>query len=253
MIRLASLGSGSRGNATVIEAGDTCLLVDCGLSLRRVRAGLERLGRTLGDITALLVTHEHSDHIGGVERLARRLGLPVWMSAGTGAHFGRNLPFPWYRFSSHEPFACGGVTIRPFPVPHDAREPTQFVIDDGRYRLGLLTDAGSITRHMVEMLSPCDALLLECNHDRDLLLRGDYPPPLKRRVGGDWGHLSNQQAAGLLGQLDCGRLQFVAAAHLSEQNNDPDLAVAALHGALGDIDRIHVADQETGLHWLCVE
>lgn len=253
MIRLASLGSGSRGNATVVEAGDALLLVDCGLSLSRVRGGLARLGRSLEDLTALLVTHEHSDHIGGVERLARACDLPVWMSTGTGAQFAATPSFQWCPFSSHEPFACDGVTIRPFPVPHDAREPTQFVIDDGRHRLGLLTDAGSVTPHMVEMLAGCDALLLECNHDPDLLLQGDYPAPLKRRVGGDWGHLSNQQAADLLGRLDGERLQFIVAAHLSEQNNDPDLAVAALHEVLGDIDRIHVADQEAGLDWLVLD
>ncbi|GAB4345042.1 MAG: MBL fold metallo-hydrolase [Gammaproteobacteria bacterium] len=253
MIRLASLGSGSRGNATLVEAGNALLLVDCGLSLSRVRNGLERLGHTLEELTALLVTHEHSDHIGGVERLAREVGLPVWMSGGTAAQFGRDVPFRWYLFSSHEPFTCEGVTIRPFPVPHDAREPTQFVIDDGCRRLGILTDAGSVTPHMVAMLGECDALLLECNHDTDLLMQGGYPLPLKRRVGGDWGHLSNQQAADLLRRLECGRLQFVAAAHLSEQNNHPDLAVAALHEVLGDIDRIHVADQESGLGWLTIE
>jgi len=252
-MRLASLGSGSRSNATVVEAGDACLLVDCGLSVRRVESGLQRLGRALDDLTAVLVTHEHTDHIGRVERLARRVDLPVWMSAGTGQMFGPEPAFEWRGISSHESFSCDGVTVRPFPVPHDAREPTQFVVDDGRHQLGLLTDAGSVTPHMVEMLSECDALFLECNHDPDLLLNGDYPAALKRRVGGDWGHLSNQQAADLLRRLDCGRLQFVAAAHLSEQNNDPDLAVAALHEVLGDIERIHVADQESGLQWLDIE
>ncbi len=252
-MRLASLGSGSRGNATVVEAGNACLLIDCGLSVRRVQSGLQGLGRSLDDLTAVLVTHEHTDHIGGVERLACRLGLPVWMSAGTGSVFGAEPGFERHSFSSHDSFSCNGVAIHPFPVPHDAREPTQFVIDDGRHQLGLLTDAGSVTPHMVDMLSRCDALLLECNHDPDLLRNGDYPTALKRRVGGDWGHLSNQQAADLLQRLDCGRLQFVAAAHLSEQNNDPDLAVAALHEVLGDIDRIHVADQESGLHWLELE
>lgn len=252
-MRVASLGSGSRGNATLVESGDLCLLIDCGLSVRRVQQGLQRLGRTLDDLSAIAVTHEHSDHITGVERLARRQGLAVWMTAGTASAFTAASDVDLRIFSSHHAFALNGVTVRPFPVPHDAREPTQFVIDDGRCRLGVLTDIGSVTPHVVDCLAGCDALVLECNHDPDLLRRGDYPPVLKRRVGGDWGHLSNPQAAGLLAQLDHARLRCVIAAHLSEKNNHPDLAVAALHGVLGDVDRLRVADQETGLDWVEVD
>jgi len=252
-MRLASLGSGSRGNATLVESGDLCLLIDCGLPTSRIRAGLERLGRRLEDLTAIAVTHEHSDHVAGVERLARRLGLTVWMSGGTAAGVGELPGISVNLFSSHQPFHLSGVTLHPFPVPHDAREPTQFVIDDGRSRLGVLTDLGSVTPHVVEMLADCDALFLECNHDPDMLRLGDYPPALKRRVGGDWGHLSNQQAADLLARLDHARLRCVVAAHLSEKNNHPDLAFAALHEVLGDIDRLRVADQETGLDWVMLD
>ncbi|QKK11947.1 MAG: MBL fold metallo-hydrolase [Pseudomonadota bacterium] len=252
-MRLASLGSGSRGNATLIESGAMCLLIDCGLSVSRVQSGLRRLGRTLDDLTAIVVTHEHSDHIGGVERLARRLGLTVWMTAGTASAFGARQGVDVTLFSSHQPFTHNGVSIHPFPVPHDAREPTQLVIDDGRCRFGVLTDLGSVTPHVVEMLTACDALLLECNHDPDLLMRGEYPAALKRRVGAIGGHLSNQQAADLLARLDHARLRCVVAAHLSEKNNHPDLAIAALHEVLGDIDRLQVADQEAGLDWVVVD
>ncbi len=252
-MRVASLGSGSRGNATLVESGDLCLLIDCGLSLSRVRQGLNRLGRSPDDLTAIAVTHEHSDHIAGVERLARRHGLAVWMTAGTASAFSAAVDLDVRIFSSHHPFALNGVSLYPFPVPHDAREPSQFVIDDGRCRFGVLTDIGSVTPHVLECLADCDALLLECNHDADLLRRGDYPPQLKRRIGGDWGHLNNQQAADLLARLDHARLRCVIAAHLSEKNNHPDLAVAALHAVLGDLGRLRVADQETGLDWVEVD
>lgn len=252
-MRLASLGSGSRGNATLIESGDLCLLIDCGLSVSRVRDGLRRLGRAPEDLTAIAVTHEHSDHIAGVERLARRLGLPVWMTAGTASAFGAPEGVDVRLFCSHQPFAINGVAIHPFPVPHDAREPAQFVIDDGRCRFGVLTDLGSITPHVVDRVRACDALLLECNYDPDLLHQGDYPPALKRRVGGDWGHLSNRQAADLLARLDHARLRWVIAAHLSDKNNRPDLAIAALHGVLDDRERLRVANQEEGLDWVEVD
>lgn len=252
-MRLASLGSGSRGNATLIESGDLCLLIDCGLSISRVQRGLQRLGRSLDDLTAIAVTHEHSDHVAGVERLARRLGLTVWMSAGTASALTISRDVEIALFSSHQPLVLNGVLIHPFPVPHDAREPTQFIVGDDRCRVGVLTDLGSVTPHVVEMLSGCDALFLECNHDPDLLRQGDYPALLKRRVGGDWGHLSNLQAADLLARLDHARLRCVVAAHLSEKNNHPDLAIAALHGVLGDIERLRVADQETGLDWVEVD
>jgi phosphoribosyl 1,2-cyclic phosphodiesterase len=125
---------------------------------------------------------------------------------------------------SHEPFSVGDLGIQPFPVPHDAREPVQFVLSDGAARLGVLTDAGHVTSHMVAMLDGCDALVLECNHDAAMLAKGSYPPVLKRRMGGPWGHLDNAAAASLLAQLDMSRLRHVVAAHLSEQNNSPMLA-----------------------------
>ncbi|MBI5461420.1 MAG: MBL fold metallo-hydrolase [Gammaproteobacteria bacterium] len=250
MLRFASLGSGSRGNATLVEAGDTCVMVDCGFSVSETQRRLARLGKSPGDIHAILVTHEHSDHIGGVAAFARRFATPVWMTAGTSVmHNDTEIP-SLDGFDGHTPFAVGDVHITPFPVPHDAREPCQFVFSDGAVRLGILTDTGSITAHIQQQLSGCQALLLECNHDTALLAAGPYPPSLKQRVGGRLGHLSNRQAAELLAALDTSTLAHLVAAHLSDKNNRPELARAALAGVLGCApDWIGIADQAAGLAW----
>ncbi|MCO6412384.1 MAG: MBL fold metallo-hydrolase [Thiogranum sp.] len=249
-MRFASLGSGSRGNATLVEADGTRVLVDCGFSCAETEKRLARLALDPRDIDAVLVTHEHSDHIAGVARFSRRFGVPVWMTAGTEAmHQGGELA-AWHCFSSHEVFAIGALEVRPFPVPHDAREPCQFVFSDGAVRLGVLTDAGSVSLHMVQALERLDALLLECNHDTGMLSSGPYPPALKDRVGGRFGHLSNDQAADLLIKIDTRKLQHLVAAHLSDKNNHPSLARQALCAALGcAMADICVADQEAGLAW----
>ncbi len=250
MLRFASLGSGSRGNATLVESGGTCVMVDCGFSCAETTRRLARLGKTPGDIDAILVTHEHSDHIGGVAGFARRHKTPVWMTAGTSVmHNATDLPsLDW--FDGHTPFTIGALQVTPFPVPHDAREPCQFVFSDGAVRLGVLTDTGSITAHIQQQLSGCEALLLECNHDVAMLAAGTYPPSLKQRVGGRLGHLSNAQAAALLTALDTTALTHLVAAHLSDKNNRPELARAALAEVLGcEQDWIGIADQAEGFAW----
>ncbi|MFN2308529.1 MAG: MBL fold metallo-hydrolase [Gammaproteobacteria bacterium] len=250
MLRFASLGSGSRGNATLVEAGATCVLVDCGFSVRETQRRLARLGKAPEELNAILVTHEHRDHIGGVAALARRFAIPVWMSAGTAVMYGASEHSSLNSFDGHAPFALGDLHVTPFPVPHDAREPCQFVFSDGAVRLGVLTDTGSITAHIRQVLEGCEALLLECNHDAGLLAAGPYPPRLKQRVAGRLGHLSNAQAAGLLAGLERGGLRHLVAAHLSDTNNRPALARAALAEALGCApDWIGIADQAQGLAW----
>jgi phosphoribosyl 1,2-cyclic phosphodiesterase len=253
-MRFASLGSGSKGNATLVEAGATRVLVDCGFSCAEAEKRLARLSLTPQDLDAVLVTHEHSDHIAGVARLSRRHRLPVWMTPGTEAeHRGGGLAD--YRcINSHRAFRIGDLRIEPFPVPHDAREPCQFVFSDGRRRLGLLTDAGSITPHMLQALDSLDALILECNHDPDMLAAGPYPPSLKRRVGGPYGHLSNGQAADILKNISTDRLQHLVAAHISEKNNQPALALACLGAAVGESRfGILAADQPAGMPWLSLD
>lgn len=249
-MRFACLGSGSRGNGVLIEQGATCLLVDCGFSVKETQLRLGRLGRSAEQLTGLLVTHEHADHIRGVGPLARGFRLPVWTTSATVAAYAGG-PLPDLRlFNNHEPFEIDGLQIQPFPVPHDAREPTQFVFGDGARRIGMLTDTGEPTEYMEKMLTSCDALLLECNHDPGMLADGSYPPALKRRISGRFGHLSNEQAADLLRSLDHSRLQHLAAVHLSEKNNGPALARRALSEALDCApDWIAVADQDNGLGW----
>jgi phosphoribosyl 1,2-cyclic phosphodiesterase len=250
-VRFACLGSGSEGNGVVVEAGRTRLLMDCGFGLAESVARLARLGLKPADLAGIAVTHEHSDHLGGVGRLARRHGLPVWLTAGTLA-MAQDLDGVAVRvIDSHAAFAVDGLEIQPYPVPHDAREPVQFVFGDGNRRLGVLTDAGCGTPHIEAMLAGVDALVLECNHDAEMLERGPYPASLKRRVGGRFGHLENGQAAALLGRLMHERLQCVMAAHVSRKNNTPQLAQRALARVLNCADsEVRVACQTTGFDWI---
>ncbi|NIO40833.1 MAG: MBL fold metallo-hydrolase, partial [Burkholderiales bacterium] len=182
-LRFASLGSGSGGNATLIHSGSTTVMLDCGFSVAETTRRLARLGMRPDELDAILVTHEHDDHIGGVARFARRFGLPVWMSNGTwrgleGLFEGICLNL----IEGYAAFSIGSVHVEPFPVPHDAREPTQFVFSDGAARLGVLTDTGEATPHIESMLRNCDALVIECNHDAALLARSSYPPSLRARI-----------------------------------------------------------------------
>ncbi|HVL57615.1 MAG TPA: MBL fold metallo-hydrolase [Burkholderiaceae bacterium] len=253
-MRFASLGSGSEGNALLIEcdAGSGgCLLVDCGFSVREVDRRLSRLGRQLHQLRGILVTHEHADHIGGAFRLAEALGIAVHLTHGTlAAARGADGYGAAVVIVPDQPFELHGLTIEPFPVPHDAREPVQFVIDDGRSRLGILTDIGHPTAHLPRALADLTALVLECNHDSHLLAGSDYPPRLKQRISGRYGHLANDDSARVLQSLDNARLRRVVAAHLSRQNNRPELAQRALAAAIGaDVDDILVATQDEGLQW----
>lgn len=250
-IRFASLGSGSRGNATLIEKNTTRILIDCGFGVKDARTRLERLGLSLEDLDGVLVTHEHGDHIGGVGRIARASGMPVFCSHGTYLT-DRLGKVPDLRLiSSHKKFAIGDLEIEPVPVPHDAKEPIQYIVGDGDTRLGVLTDLGSITPHIRHCYARCDALILETNHDPQMLQHGPYPPKLKRRVGGAYGHLSNGQAQALLSDLQHDKLQHVVAAHISDKNNTELLAKESLAHSLGcDAEEIPAIDQEEGLHWM---
>ncbi|MDM4769227.1 MBL fold metallo-hydrolase [Solimonas sp. SE-A11] len=250
MIRFASLGSGSKGNATLVEYRGTRIMVDCGFSVKDAEARLQRLGIAPDSLDAILVTHEHSDHLGGVARYARRHGTPVWVTHGTfRAWNDPNVPV-LQRFGPQDSFRIGEIEVQPYSVPHDAREPCQYVFAVGGQRLGMLSDAGHVTPYMHAMLADCDALMLECNHDTQMLMHGPYPEALKRRVGGGLGHLSNTQSAALLASLGVGRLQHLVLTHLSEVNNSPELARAAVVAALEcDEEWIVCARQDEGLGW----
>ena len=255
MLRFCCLGSGSEGNALVIEAVDglwpTRVLVDNGFNLRQLRRRLARAGLSIDAIDAVVVTHEHSDHAGGVAALARRRRIPVFATAGTAQACGLTARgCDWRPLKDGAIVGIGGLSVRPYAVPHDAAEPVQFVFSDGAARLGLLTDIGSATDGVVAALAGLRVFILECNHDAEMLRTGPYPYSLKSRISGERGHLSNAQAAQLLARIDRRLLQSVIAAHLSRSNNRPALARAALARVLncGDAD-IAVADQDEGLSW----
>ena len=249
-LRFAILGSGSRGNAMIVEAGATRLLIDCGFTMKEAERRLEALGVGAEGLSAVLVTHEHTDHIYSVGSLARKYRLPVWMTPGTlnNAHSLGRLP-EFNPITSHASFTVGDILVEPYPVPHDAREPCQYIFNNSTARLGLLTDSGWITPHISHRLTACNALILECNHDSDMLASGPYPQVLKQRVAGSLGHLSNEQAVGLLAEMDTSRLRLVVAAHLSEQNNTPERVRSLLERTLGDKTQIEIAPQNEILGW----
>lgn len=254
--RFASLGSGSEGNGLIVEAGSTRVLMDCGFSLTETRARLAKLGLAPEDLDAIVVTHEHSDHIGGVARLAVKYELPVWCTHGTYIGWQTQTDMlPWVEvINTGKSFSVGELEIQPFAVPHDAREPVQFVFRASGLRLGVLTDTGHITPHIADSLSGVSALVIECNHDAEMLANGPYPPSLKKRVGGQYGHLENSQSASLLKLMDVSGLQHVVAAHLSQKNNKPALAREALAHVLDcETEWIEVACQKEGFGWRHIE
>jgi phosphoribosyl 1,2-cyclic phosphodiesterase len=250
-VRFASIGSGSEGNGLVVEADGTRIMIDCGFGLRNTAKRLARINVEPRSLAAILVTHEHSDHADGVGRFAARHGIAVWATFGTLTAVGTSIGTGnVFGFDSHDCFSIGALTVQPFAVPHDAREPVQFVVGDGARRLGVLTDLGMSTPHVRASLSGCDALVLECNHDRALLHGGNYPASLKQRISGRFGHLCNDDSAALLASLDVSKLQHVLAAHLSRENNRPELARQALASALNCApDWIGIAGQDHGFDW----
>lgn len=276
MLRYKNMSSGSTGNATLVESANgsntkpSRVLVDCGMRLVRLLDLLAVANVQPCDIDAIFITHEHSDHIGCVTQLASRYNIPVWASSGTHAAL-QDLQL---KLRAKQPshtqlvpgFASlvriasdtctinvGDLQITPFTVPHDAREPLQLTCSDGDVKLGILTDLGHASRHVIDSIAGCNALLLESNHDEEMLSNSKYPAFLKARVGGDFGHLSNTQAAGLLSAVMHGQLRHVSAAHLSQQNNHPLLAQSALADVLGCLPAdIFAACPETGTPWMTV-
>ena len=247
-MRIASLGSGSQGNATLVRSEQACFLIDCGFSLSQVVKRLARLDLTPECIDAILVTHEHSDHGQGVERLAERYSIPMWMTVGTARALGvedYSVLMPGHSYSLQD--CC----IEVITVPHDAAEPVQFVMTEqsSHRRLGILTDSGHITPHMLQAYSDLNGLLLEFNYDPQMLETGPYPHHLKRRVGGNHGHLSNQQSMHLLQAMNTDSLGCLIAAHISQKNNSPAL-VSELLGDLTLPSPAVIACQDEGFDWI---
>ena len=250
-MRVASLGSGSKGNSTVIEGRQGRLLLDLGFGLKETLRRLARLDLTPLDIDAVLVTHEHADHINGVAQFSRKFNIPAYMTPSTFDAKRMGVLAALKPVQYEQVFSIGSISIEPVVVPHDAREPCQFIFSEGANRVGVLTDLGHVTTHVRERYHDCDLLLLECNYDKEMLASGPYPAALKRRVGGDFGHLSNVQAADLVQSLNLARLQHLVVSHVSEKNNEPALAEAALAGALTDWQgALTMASQSEGFGWI---
>lgn len=250
-MRLAFLGSGSRGNGTLLEADGHRLLIDCGFSVRDATRRAAQLDVDLASLNAILVTHEHSDHSSGVAALSRQFRIPVYMTHGTCASGRIDGCAAIHCFDADSEWSLGPFRIRAVAVPHDAREPVQYCVESAGQRVGVLTDLGSATPHVCRAFDDCDALVLEFNHDRQMLSAGPYPPALKRRVGGDWGHLSNDQALALLQQLDLQRLQTLVIAHMSEKNNHRSVVEGLLEQHLPELlPRTRWAEQDQALDWI---
>ncbi len=232
-MRAAILASGSKGNAALIEHGDALVLLDCGISYRQLAYAAESLGVALGEITAVCITHEHSDHVRCLPMLAKRTGLIPYMTRGTAARIGL-ADGEFRRLVAYEAAELGGgLTANPYTVPHDAQEPVQFVFCADGLRLGFATDVGQLMPRLMECLAGCHALVVESNYD-PTMLEGNprYPRSVKNRIKGGYGHLSNSEAGEMLAEVSHPKLRQVVAAHLSENNNLPQLALETLAGVL---------------------
>ena len=250
MIRFASLGSGSRGNATLIDIGEQLILVDCGFSLKQAEARFARLAVRPGDVTAVLITHEHADHVSGVAALSHKYGIPIFASYGTFKALD-NQVFGG-RIYGGIAFPLGDVIVHPVVVPHDAREPIQFVFEYKSVRIGVISDLGQVTPHVISQYMGCSGLMMESNHDEDLLLKGNYPAKLKKRIAGNLGHLSNDQAVFFLDMVKHSDMKVVVG-HVSEQNNRIDLLEASFEQFRSYVDCLHFATQETGVDWVSID
>jgi len=250
IIRFCSLGSGSKGNATLIAFGETILMIDCGFSIKETIRRLALKGIKPEQITGIIVTHEHSDHISGVAGFSKRFAIPVWLNRGTSLHKkSESIPHRQV-FNSHHPFKINDFEVQPIPVPHDSREANQFVFATKGKRIGVLTDVGQITEHMVHAYSGCSALLLEFNYDTQLLMNGAYPYSLKTRVSGDLGHLSNEQSVKFLKNIESSQLEVLAAMHKSEENNCDTIIESHLQAFTKDKTIEHlIATQKEGFEW----
>ena len=246
-MNVLSLQSGSNGNCIYVEAGATRLLLDAGISGRQAETRLAERGRDIRDVTAVVVSHDHSDHARCVGVFQRKFGLPVHATSVTLR--AANAKLGLGRLDDVRPFAAGdvlafdGLRVRTIPTPHDGADGVAFVLDDGRRRLGVLTDLGHCFDGLGEVIAGLDAVLVESNYDPEMLETGPYPAHLKRRIRGRGGHLSNEESAGLVKAWASPRLRWVCLGHLSQQNNEPGLALAVHRQTVGRYLPVHVASR----------
>ncbi|MBO6015978.1 MAG: MBL fold metallo-hydrolase [Lachnospiraceae bacterium] len=248
-MNLLSIASGSSGNCIYVGDGQTHILVDAGISGKRIEEGLGTIGLSTADIDAIFVTHEHIDHIAGVGVLSRKQRIPIYATKGTiegilnTKSVGAIDPMLFHPIATEEVVTIGNLRVDPMPISHDAREPVAYRIYAGEKRLGIITDLGYYTEEIVEGLRDMDALFVEANHDENMLQVGPYPYPLKRRILGDRGHLSNENSGRLLSKVLCDRLKYIVLGHLSKENNMPELAYEAVRLEINMSDnRYHAED-----------
>ena len=250
MLELSVLGSGSKGNSTLIRTERTALLVDAGLSARQIGLRLGQTGAAAADLDGILLTHEHSDHIRGLQVLQRQYPTPVLGNTATLGAAGQALgdtPEAW-AFTTGESFTWGDFTITPFPVSHDAAEPVGYVLEAEGIRVGYATDLGCLTPDIVSMFRGCHIAVLEANHDADMLWNGRYPWVTKERIASDTGHLDNASGAGQVAGLTAGGTAHLVLVHLSENNNEPGLVRRLFADALLEAGRSDVQLTVTGQH-----
>jgi len=248
-MKFCVLGSGSRGNCVFVESGATSILIDGGFSGKEIARRLVQIGKDINSLKAIFVTHEHHDHISGVGVVSRRCRVPVFANAGTyrGAGKSLNKVFKRSEFETGDQTEFNGLGIRSFAISHDTADPVGFVIDNGTARLGICTDTGTGSRLINRRLSNCDGLVLEFNHDPDMLKNGPYPQSLKQRVKSSQGHLSNGDGAELLQSVIHDKLQHIVLAHLSETNNLPEIAYSEAEKVVRDkmdLSALSISEQQ---------
>jgi len=249
-VRYVSLGSGSKGNSTLIEHDNRSLLIDCGFSRKNLLVRLQQAQSDGHQLEGLLVTHEHSDHAKGAMQVCELFDIPLYCSAGTAIHMKWTSHRLWNQINCGDLLDVAGMKVGAVTVPHDAREPLQFVVEGGGRKLGVLSDLGSLTRRIVDAYKGCHGLQLEANHDPDMLKVGPYPPSLQKRVAGPWGHLSNAQCADLIRQVYWDGVQHITAGHISEKNNHPDLVFGELAQVLGRLaEQVEILAQDEISGW----
>ena len=236
MMKFCSLFSGSSGNSIFVASGGTKLLADAGLSAKRIIEALCSIGEMPSELSAILISHEHSDHIKGAGILSRKFNLPIYASEGTWQAMeqmlGPVLECNKVRFSSYAPFQIGDITVTPFPIPHDANEPVGYSFSAAGKKVTVATDIGHISLELLNSFADSDLLLLESNHDVEMLKVGPYPWSLKRRIAGNNGHLSNEAAGEVVAYMAEKGTKCFLLGHLSKENNFPELAYQTVCNAL---------------------
>ena len=254
-MEFCSLGSGSSGNSFIVKNNQTVLMVDCGFGLKETIDRLERFKLNPSKITAILLTHEHEDHVKGAFRLANKFQIPIYLSHGTYQMSHKKIndgyKIKFELINNFDSFMIDNILVSPMPVPHDAREPLQYRFDYKDKSIAIITDLGKITKHVVQKLSRINLLVLEFNHDEEMLRDSDYPASLKKRINGEYGHLENKESLKLLASISHSDLAWVIAAHLSEKNNKIELVKKMIFEIVDKHkSNVGVIDQDLGLEWI---